>query len=257
MNKKAIVLLAAGILTLGQSAMAAKKTAAASSSKLATAHDSASYALGVQVGSSLKGQLSSLPCEDLNYDIFLEAVNQCLKSADTTKMLIKPSQTPVIINEHMQKAQEEKNLKDKARNDAYMAKNAAEPGVITTKSGLQYMILEDGKSTERPSMTDKVKVNYTGKLINGQTFDSTDGRGPAEFELNKVIKGWTEGIQLMTIGSKYRFFIPSELGYGSRPMATIPANSILIFDVELLDIGKPTPQQQMPQAKFQFKSYEK
>lgn len=250
MKKIAFYAMAAALL-FATEANAGKKAV------MKTAHDSTSYALGIQVGMSLKGQLTSLPGESVNMDLFLESLANCLQNADTSTLMIKPSQTSIIINNYMQKAQEEQNRKDQKRNEEYLSKNAKQPGVVTTKSGLQYMILKEGEGSQTPGLTDKVKVKYTGKLIDGKVFDSTDGREPAEFELNRVIKGWTEGLQLMTIGSQYRFFIPAELGYGSRAMSSIPANSILIFDVELMDIGKATAQPQLPAAKFQFNSYEK
>jgi FKBP-type peptidyl-prolyl cis-trans isomerase FkpA len=245
---------AAILLTLvtAMPATAAKKTI------LKTPLDSASYALGVNVGMGLQNQLGTLPGDPVKMDLFLEALSSYLQTGDTTNMAIKPSKTPVIINNYLQKAQADQFKKDKARNDAFLAKNATQPGVHVTKSGLQYMMLQNGTG-DTPAVTDKVKVNYTGTLTNGKVFDSTTGRGPAEFELNKVIPGWTEGLQLMNIGSKYRFWIPAELGYGSRAMGnSIPANSILVFDVELLDIGKATAQQsEAPKAKYTFPAYQK
>ncbi len=121
----------------------------------------------------------------------------------------------------------------------YLAKNALKDGIQTTASGLQYEVLQSGTGTEHPTATDSVKVNYEGTLLNGTVFDSSYKRGqPIEFKLNQVIKGWTEGLQLMTVGEKVRFFIPSDLAYGNRTMGSIPAGSTLIFDVELLGINK-------------------
>ena len=121
----------------------------------------------------------------------------------------------------------------------YLAKNALKDGIQTTVSGLQYEVLQSGTGTEHPTATDSVKVNYEGTLLNGTVFDSSYKRGqPIEFKLNQVIKGWTEGLQLMTVGEKVRFFIPSDLAYGNRTMGSIPAGSTLIFDVELLGINK-------------------
>ena len=118
-------------------------------------------------------------------------------------------------------------------------KNAAKEGVQVTASGLQYLVLQEGTGAS-PAATDTVKVHYEGTLINGQIFDSSIKRGePVEFPLNHVIPGWTEGLQLMKIGAKYRFFIPSELAYGEHGAGEmIPPNSALIFEVELLDIVK-------------------
>ena len=133
----------------------------------------------------------------------------------------------------LQRGMAEKNLK---AGSAYLAANKQKEGVSVTASGLQYRVLTRG-SGQRPRATDKVRVHYTGKLINGEVFDSSVARNtPAEFVLNKVIPGWTEGVQLMKVGSKYEFTIPSELGYGSRGAGSIPGNSVLIFEVELLGV---------------------
>ena len=121
---------------------------------------------------------------------------------------------------------------------AFLAENAQKEGVITTKSGLQYLVLTEGKG-KSPRKTDTVVVNYRGTLINGVEFDSSylAGREPAEFPLNRVIKGWTEGLQLMKEGAKFRFFIPSQLAYGSRGAGIdIGADETLIFEVELLKV---------------------
>lgn len=129
----------------------------------------------------------------------------------------------------------EENLK---KGQEYLAENAKREGVVTTKSGLQYEVLKecDGKS---PSATDVVKCHYEGRLIDGTVFDSSYKRGePSEFALNKVIKGWTEGLQLMKEGSKYRFYIPYNLAYGSQGVSVILPYSALIFDVELIEVKK-------------------
>jgi FKBP-type peptidyl-prolyl cis-trans isomerase FkpA len=121
---------------------------------------------------------------------------------------------------------------------AFLAENAKKEGVVTTKSGLQYLVLTTG-SGKSPKKTDTVVVNYRGTLINGVEFDSSylAGREPAEFPLNRVIKGWTEGLQLMKEGAKYRFFIPSQLAYGTRGAGIdIGPDEMLIFEVELLQV---------------------
>lgn len=117
----------------------------------------------------------------------------------------------------------------------FMAENAQQDGVVTTASGLQYQVLEPGNGTDHPSATSKVKVHYHGTLIDGTVFDSSVERGePIEFGLNQVIPGWTEGLQLMVVGEKTRFFIPAELAYGNGSAGIITPGSTLIFDVELL-----------------------
>ncbi len=126
----------------------------------------------------------------------------------------------------------------KAGEDFLLA-NASEEGVITTASGLQYKVLHEGTGTEHPLSTDKVTVHYHGTLIDGTVFDSSIERGePIAFGLNQVIPGWTEGVQLMVIGEKTRFFIPSKLAYGNRSAGKIKPGSSLVFDVELIGINK-------------------
>lgn len=119
---------------------------------------------------------------------------------------------------------------------AFLAENATKEGVKTTDSGLQYLVLEEGTGTEHPTAKSKVKVHYHGTTIDGKVFDSSVDRGqPIEFGLGQVIKGWTEGVQLMVVGQKVRFFIPSNLAYGNRAAGSIQPGSVLIFEVELLD----------------------
>lgn len=120
----------------------------------------------------------------------------------------------------------------------FLTQNKSKEGVITTASGLQYQVLTQGDGTVHPKASDTVTVHYHGTLIDGTVFDSSVDRGePIAFPLNRVIKGWTEGVQLMLVGDKYRFFIPSELAYGNRTTGKIGGGSVLIFDVELLKIN--------------------
>lgn len=126
----------------------------------------------------------------------------------------------------------------KAEGEKFLAENALKDGIIVTESGLQYEVIKMGKG-RKPSAEDRVKVHYHGTLTDGTVFDSSVDRGePITFALNQVIKGWTEGVQLMPVGSKFRFYIPQELGYGAQAAGSIPPYSVLIFDVELLDIEK-------------------
>lgn len=119
----------------------------------------------------------------------------------------------------------------------FLALNRFEEGVEVTESGLQYTILQAGTGTVHPTANDFVKVHYEGRFVDGTVFDSSIKRGrPAKFGVNKVIKGWTEGLQLMVVGEKRRFFIPAKLGYGNRWVTNIPPGSTLVFDVELLGI---------------------
>ena len=126
---------------------------------------------------------------------------------------------------------------NKAQGAAFLAENAKKPAIKTTASGLQYEIVSAGTGTKSPSATDNVTVHYKGTTIDGKEFDSSYSRGePATFPLNHVIPGWTEGVQLMKEGAKYRFFIPSDLAYGAQGAGPIEPNSTLIFDVELIKI---------------------
>ncbi|MEL0630408.1 FKBP-type peptidyl-prolyl cis-trans isomerase [Psychromonas aquatilis] len=126
---------------------------------------------------------------------------------------------------------------DKGR--AFLTENATKEGVQSLNSGMQYLVLEKGEGTEHPTAKSKVEVHYHGTLIDGTVFDSSVDRGkPISFGLNQVIPGWTEGVQLMVEGDKYRFFIPSRLAYGNRKAGKIPGGSLLIFDVELIKINK-------------------
>lgn len=123
-----------------------------------------------------------------------------------------------------------------AAGQAYLVENASKEGVVVTVSGLQYEVLAEGDGA-KPKAEDTVTVHYKGTLLDGTTFDSSYDRGePAQFPLNRVITGWTEGVQLMSVGSKFRFTIPSELAYGERDMGVIAPHSVLVFEVELLDV---------------------
>ncbi|MDW6005523.1 FKBP-type peptidyl-prolyl cis-trans isomerase [Vibrio mangrovi] len=120
---------------------------------------------------------------------------------------------------------------------AFLEQNAKEEGVITTESGLQYRVLQEGTGEQHPALSDKVKVHYHGTLLDGKVFDSSVNRNkPITFGVKQVIKGWQEGLQLMVVGQKVRLFVPASLAYGNRGIRTIPPGSLLIFDVELLDI---------------------
>tara|TARA_Y100000766_G_C18893273_1_gene599627 strand:- start:1818 stop:2333 length:516 start_codon:yes stop_codon:yes gene_type:complete len=138
-----------------------------------------------------------------------------------------------MVEERKQKAEENKTSGAK-----YLEENKAKEGVKVTESGLQYKVLKEGEGAQ-PKESDTVKVHYKGTLIDGTEFDSSYSRNePAEFGVGQVIRGWVEGLQLMKVGSKYQFFIPSDLAYGPQGRPSIPPNSVLIFEVELLDIVK-------------------
>jgi FKBP-type peptidyl-prolyl cis-trans isomerase len=195
-----------------------------------------SYAMGMDVGQSLKGLGAEVDSE-----AFSAAIADVL--ADVEPKLAQ-EESAKIKQDFFKKKQETQmaerssaGQKNKLEGEAFLAENAKKDGVIVTASGLQYEVITKGDG-KKPSATDKVKVDYEGTLTNGEVFDSSYKRGqPITFPLNGVIKGWTEGVALMSVGSKYIFYIPSDLAYGERGAgAQIGANSALIFTVELLAI---------------------
>ena len=199
--------------------------------------DKVSYALGLGIGQ----QLAQMGATDLNIDDFAAAIKDVI-SGNELKVAHKDAQN--IVRDYFQKQEErinalraEQGKVAKAEGEAYLKENAKKEGVVTLPSGLQYMVLKEGNG-KKPKATDKVKCHYEGFLIDGTLFDSSVQRGePATFGLQQVIAGWTEGLQLMQEGAKYRFFIPYLLGYGeSGAGQTIPPFSTLIFDVELIEV---------------------
>ena len=199
---------------------------------LKTQKDKVSYAIGQQIGTSLKKQ----GAETINLDVMFQSIRQ---SFNGEKSQMTPEETRATMME-MQKQMQAKMKKDaeanKAKGTKFLASNKNKKGVKTTKSGLQYKIITKGKGP-KPSPTQKVKVHYKGTLTDGTVFDSSYERGqPAEFPVNGVIKGWQEALTLMPVGSKWQLTIPSDLAYGPRGNPRIPAHSVLLFDVELLEI---------------------
>ena len=193
------------------------------------------------MGLGIGQQLKQMDIEGLNIDDFATAIKDVL-AGNNLKVDNREAQT--IVQEYFQekeakmaKAREEQGRNAKAAGERFLAENAMKKGVITTKSGLQYMVLQEGTG-KAPKATDRVKCHYEGFLIDGTVFDSSVQRGePAVFGLQQVIAGWTEGLQLMKEGGKTRFFIPYLLGYGpSGAGQSIPPYAALIFDVELIEV---------------------
>ena len=209
--------------------------------------DTVSYALGIDIANKIKVNF-----DDIDKDLFIQGV---LSGLDSTNILIEQEKVDVILREFFQKRQteirkkkqEEAALKAeeefgdiKAEGIKFLEDNKAKKGVEVTESGLQYVVLKEGAGA-KPLATSKVKVHYHGTLIDGTVFDSSvDRKKPSTFGVNRVIKGWTEGLQLMNVGSKYKFFIPQELAYGATPRkgGKIKPFAMLIFEVELLEIIK-------------------
>jgi len=201
------------------------------------------YSLGVSAGRYLQSTVEeySKITVDLKADLILRGVQDGiagkseLSEEDIQQLLTALDET---YRNEQTKLAEAAAASAKAAGDAFLAENAKKEGVTVTESGLQYEVVQAAEGA-KPAATDTVKVHYTGKLTDGTVFDSSVERGePIEFPLNRVIPGWTEGVQLMSVGSKFRFTIPAELAYGDRDMGTIPPNSVLVFDVELLDVVK-------------------
>ncbi|MEZ4704905.1 MAG: FKBP-type peptidyl-prolyl cis-trans isomerase [Bdellovibrionota bacterium] len=200
-------------------------------SDLITEKDKFSYALGQQYGRNLQ----SLGIE-YNQKILVDSMIASAKG-ETSKMTdVEMSQAFSSMREQILAARKKDAENNKAKGDAFLEKNKSEQGIVETKSGLQYKIIEEGKG-KSPTADDMVKVHYKGTLIDGTEFDSSYKRNqPAEFPVGGVIAGWTEALQLMKPGAKWKLFIPAALAYGESDRPSIPGNSVLIFDVELLEV---------------------
>lgn len=199
--------------------------------------DKLSYALGLGIGR----QLAQMGAGDLNIDELSAAIKDVIEGNDL-KVSNREAQT--IVQDYFAKQEEKMNAERaesgkaaKATGEKYLEENAKKEGVVTLPSGLQYIVLKEGNG-KKPKATDQVKCHYEGFLTDGTLFDSSIQRGePAVFGLQQVISGWTEGLQLMHEGAKYRFFIPYMLGYGEAGAGqSIPPYSTLVFDVELIAV---------------------
>ena len=199
--------------------------------------DKVSYALGLGIGQ----QLAQMGAQELDINDFAQAIKDVISGAE---LKVQHREAQQIVQEYFARQEQKLNAQraeqgkaQKAAGEKYLQKNAKKEGVITTKSGLQYKVLSEG-SGKQPTAKDTVMCHYEGFLIDGTVFDSSVQRGePATFPLQQVIAGWTEGLQLMKEGAKYRFFIPYRLGYGEGGAgASIPPFATLIFDVELIQV---------------------
>lgn len=194
--------------------------------------DKFSYAWGLAMGSQLK----AMGVKELDVASFSGAVKAAFNGEETE---ITPEEAQKIINEYLTDLQEKATKMAREAGTKFLAENKTKEGVKETASGLQYIVEKEGEGGQ-PSAEDEVTVHYTGRLLDGTVFDSSVNRGePATFQLNRVIPGWTEGLQLMKEGGKTVFFIPSDLAYGAQGVPNaIPPHSVLIFEVELLKVNK-------------------
>ena len=196
--------------------------------------DKASYALGLNFGFNFKRQNI-----DLNTDAFAAGFKDAMSGRKPLMSEQEVRETMMAFEKDMQQKQAETAQKNAAEADKFLAANKSKEGVKTTESGLQYKVLKEGSGAQ-PKSSDTVTVNYRGTLTDGTEFDSSYKRGqPATFPVGGVIKGWTEALQLMKVGSKFQLFIPANLAYGEQGRPGIPPNSLLIFEVELMDVKSP------------------
>lgn len=230
-------LLAKSALVLALGSALYAQSASAMDPALKTDKDKHSYMIGMTFGMQLKDFK-----DDLDVAMIQKAMAETLAGGKTMMTEQEMQEVSNAFRQIVQQKREATRIKaageNKAKGDEFLAKNKAAAGVKTTESGLQYSVIKEG-SGAKPKATDQVKVHYVGTLVNGTKFDSSIDRGqPATFPLNGVIPGWTEGLQLMTVGSKYKFFIPGNLAYGEQgqPQGGIGPNEVLIFEVELLEI---------------------
>lgn len=247
--KTLIAAAVAGAMTVGGTAFAQDKAAAVAApsankaaidAKFKSEKEKFGYLVGSQIGQNL-GQIK----DEVDINTLIATLQNSLKGA---KPLLTEPEMQEVKQEFMQKLQAKQTAKmaedakkNQAEGDAFLAKNKTKPGVKETASGLQYEVVKTGTGP-KPKATDIVKVEYVGTKVNGTKFDaSADHGGPATFPLNGVIPGWTEGVQLMPVGSEYKFFVPAKLAYGEGGPGPIGPNATLIFDVTLVSIEPPAP----------------
>lgn len=249
MKKTVLLLLAAGVSFTAVDAKAKKnkkdKQEPAPVVNIFTNDvDSMSYALGLNVGGDFLKNLKGIPGGKTNIDLIVKGFTTAMKGDSA---LMTSQVATDFFRDYITKAQQKEVGEKKAAGEKFLAENKNAQGVVVTPSGLQYLVLQKGDGPQ-PTEKDTVKVHYTGTLLDGKVFDSSVERGePIEFPLNQVIPGWTEGVQLMNVGSKFRFFIPYNLAYGEQGTqgGPIPGFATLIFEVELLGIKtyqEPAPE---------------
>lgn len=216
---------------------ACEQSGISTNAKIATEADSVAYIVGTDIGGNM-----AMTFPNIDPNILAKAIVDSYNGeADT--LFPDQTQMQMFVRNYMTKAQEAATMEAAKPNiekgEAFLAENGKKDGVITTESGMQYEVMSEGTG-EKPTAENTVKVHYHGTNLDGEVFDSSVDKGePIEFPLNGVIKGWTEGVQYMNVGSKYKFYIPASLAYGNQQKGPqIPAGSLLVFEVELLAIVK-------------------
>jgi FKBP-type peptidyl-prolyl cis-trans isomerase FklB len=236
MKKMLLALAVSGVALTGCSNQEAQNTQ--EDAALETTDQKISYGMGLVLGQRMRNDLP-----DLEMDQFLQGF-QHGNSGDESQARLSQEEIQEALMTYQQQLQEQQASKveelaskNKEAGETFLAENAEKEGVETTDSGLQYEVIEEGDG-EKPAAEDSVKVHYTGELLSGEVFDSSRERGePVTFKLEQVIPGWTEGLQLMPEGSRYKLYIPADLAYGQGGNQRIGPNETLIFDVELLEIN--------------------
>lgn len=238
MNKQITILLLVALTLFGVQGFSQdkkqkkkRKKSKQTEMELTTTTDKISYGLGMNIGQNLKSQ----GFDTLNYEAFLLAIKTAYEGGE---FKMDPNAANQMINSYFEEKKVQMLAANKKAGEDFLAENGKKEGITTLPSGLQYEVLVEGNGA-KPTANDRVTTHYHGTLIDGTVFDSSVERGqPATFPVNGVIKGWTEALQLMPVGSKWRLFIPSDLAYGDRGAgAQIQPNSTLIFEVELLSIN--------------------
>ncbi|MCL1091209.1 FKBP-type peptidyl-prolyl cis-trans isomerase [Shewanella profunda] len=236
-------LVALAVIGLSACNKEEKATDAGTNVELTTEAQKEAYSVGASIGRYMSGHIKEQ--EELGLPVdrtlivtgFTNGLNDQLKLTEEEMQTLLQGLDKKLNDKRQEQAKaiSAKNIEDSKK---YLEENKVKPGVVTTESGLQYEVLTPG-SGEKPAAEDTVEVDYVGTLLDGKEFDSSYKRGQTiKFPLNRVIPGWTEGLQLMSVGAKYKFVIPAELAYGERDNGTIPPNSTLIFEVELKSIEK-------------------
>lgn len=227
--KNLFLTLAVGAMTVSCGDSASFKT---TSAKLSTATDSASFYIGYLYGTGLQ----RTGIQDPNMAALVAGMNSALQKKE---MKEDPQQMEMFLNQYIQELMTKKAEENLKKGEEFLKANLKKEGVDTISDGIQYKVIKTGEG-EKPTATDVVKVHYVGTLLNGEEFDSSIKRGePAEFQLNRVIPGWTKALQQMPVGSKWIIYIPADQAYGQRGGGPIGPNETLTFEVELLEIVKP------------------